>query len=113
MQEPKTYDETINDPIHRNRWRKVVDEKLWNLDIYQTWYYIPLLNNQKAIDYNWVFKVKYNLDGSIERYKARLVIQRFFQVHRIDCIETFSPPIRCISLKIFLDIAVMLEMILI
>ena len=73
MWEPKNYDEAINDPIHRNRWGEVIDEKLWNLDTYQTWYYTPLPNNQKAIGCKWVFKVKYNLDGFIERYKARLV----------------------------------------
>lgn len=32
MHEPKTYDQIINYPIHRNRWREVIDEKLWNLD---------------------------------------------------------------------------------
>ena len=28
VQEPKTYDETINDPVHGNRWRKAIDEEL-------------------------------------------------------------------------------------
>lgn len=32
VQEPKTYNEVINDLIHRNRWRKADDEELWNLD---------------------------------------------------------------------------------
>ena len=49
VQEPKTYDEAINNPIHGSRWRKAVDEELWNLDIYQTWCYTSLPNNQKAI----------------------------------------------------------------
>ena len=83
------------------------------MDIYQTWCYTLLPNNQKEIGYKWVFKVKYNLDGSIERYKARLVAQRFFQVHEIDYTETFSPTIRCKSLRIFLAIIAMLGMILI
>ena len=58
-----------------------------------------------------MFKVKYNFDGSIERYKARLVAQGFSQVHGIDYTETFLPTIRRESLKIFLAIAAMLEMI--
>ena len=81
---PKTYDEAINDPIHGNRWREAVNEELWNLNTYQTWCYIPLPDNQKAISSKWVFKVKYNSDGSIKRYKARLVAQGFSQVHGID-----------------------------
>ena len=36
IQEPKTYDEPINNPIYENRWRKAIDEKLWNLNSHQT-----------------------------------------------------------------------------
>ena len=45
VQEPKTYDEAINDPIHGYRWREAIDEELWNLDTYQTWCYTLLPNN--------------------------------------------------------------------
>lgn len=38
VQEPKTYNKAINNPIYR-RWRKVINKKLLNLDIYQTWNY--------------------------------------------------------------------------
>ena len=56
--------------------------------------------------------MKYNSDGSIERYKARLVAQEFFQVYGIDYMEIFAPTIRRKSLRIFLAIAIMLGMIL-
>ena len=61
----------------------------------------------------WVFKVKYHPDSSIDKYKARLVVQGFSQVPGIDYTETFAPMVRCKSLRIFLAIAAMLEMILI
>lgn len=35
VHEPKTYDETIHDLIHGNKWRKVINKKLWNLDSHQ------------------------------------------------------------------------------
>lgn len=28
MQEPKTYNKTINNPIHKNRWQKAIDKEL-------------------------------------------------------------------------------------
>lgn len=37
-----------------------------------------------------MFKVKYNTYKSIKQYKARLVIQGFFQVYGIDYTKTFS-----------------------
>ena len=57
--------------------------------------------------------MKYNSDGSVERYKVRLVAQEFYQVHGINYTETFTPTIRRKSLRIFLAIAIMLGMILI
>lgn len=60
-----------------------------------------------------MFKVKYNSDGSIEKYKAKLIIQKFFQVYKIDYTKIFTLTIRHESLKIFLAIATILEIILI
>lgn len=36
------------------------------------------------------FKIKYNPNGSIKKYKARLVAPKFSQVHRIDYIKDFA-----------------------
>ena len=39
---------------------------------------VELPHNRKTVGCKWVFKRKTNADGSIERYKARLVAQGFF-----------------------------------
>ena len=41
-----------------------------------------------------MFSVKYNADGSIERFKARLIARGFLQIYNIDYKETFAPIVR-------------------
>ena len=54
----------------------------------------------------WVFKLKTNADGSIERYKARLVAQGFSQKFGTDYDETFCPVVRMESLRTLIALAV-------
>jgi hypothetical protein len=56
-----------------------------------TWTLCDLPPGRKAIKSKWVYKTKTNQDGTIERYKARLVAQGFSQRIGIDYGDTFSP----------------------
>ena len=38
---------------------------------------MPLPEGKKIVGFKWVFVVKYDSDGSLERYKARLVGKGF------------------------------------
>jgi len=50
---------------------------------------IHLLPSKSVVGFHWVYKIKTNFDGSIERYKARLVIKGYSQQYGMDSKETF------------------------
>lgn len=59
-----------------------------------TWSLVSLPEGRKAIRCKWVFRVKENPDGSINKYKAHLVAKGFLQVAGFDFNETFSPVVK-------------------
>lgn len=76
----------------------------------KTWILVDKPNNQKVIDNEWVFKIKRNPNGSIEKYKARLVVRGFTQQYGVDYKETFSPVMRFTSVRAILSIAASTKM---
>jgi Reverse transcriptase (RNA-dependent DNA polymerase) len=46
---------------------------------------------KKAVGCKWVFTVKQDPEGRVERYKARLVAKGYSQTYGIDYNETFAP----------------------
>jgi hypothetical protein len=53
-----------------------------------------------------VYRIKRRVDGSIERYKARLVARGFTQQEGINYSETFNPVIKQATVIFIFSIAV-------
>ena len=66
--------------------------KLDSLAKNRTWETVKeILPRQKALGSKWVFKTKWNTDGTITRYKARLIVKGYEQREGIDYDKTFAP----------------------
>ena len=68
-----------------------MSEELAALDRTGTWEIVPLPSHVVPITCKWVFKINTKSDGSLERYKARLVAHGFQQTQGRDYEETFAP----------------------
>jgi len=56
----------------------------------KTWSVTTLPEGKRTVGCKWLFTIKYNYDGSIKRYKARLVVNGFTQTYGLDYSETFA-----------------------
>ena len=76
----------------------------------QVWELVNLLPGRKTIGNKWVLKIKHKADGSIDKYKARLVVKGYTQREGIDYEETFSPVVRIASIHLILAIIASLDL---
>lgn len=99
---PSTYFEAMRCE-DREKWKRAIAVELEALKRNQVMVEVPQVPaGHKAIGAKWIFKIKYAKDGSIDKYKARLVCQGFRQQHGLDYNETFAPVVRLGSLRLLL-----------
>ncbi|GJX04059.1 retrovirus-related pol polyprotein from transposon TNT 1-94 [Tanacetum coccineum] len=99
--EPNSYSQAVNDP----KWVEAMEKELKALETNDTWVLTELPDGCKAISSKWVYKIKYYADGTVERYKARLVIRGFDQKEGVDYKHTFSPVAKAATVRVLIAIA--------
>lgn len=88
-----------------DEWIKAMNEELIALESTYTWEVCSLPDGKRAIGCKWVYKVKLNADGTLERYKARLVANGYTQQEGIDFVDTFSPVAKMTTVKTLLAVS--------
>jgi hypothetical protein len=99
---PRTYKEAISDPKYGKMWRAAIAEEMLSLHANGTFREVIPPSGVNLVSCKWVFTIKTHADGSIERFKARLVARGFSQVQGKDYNQTFAPTVRMDTLRLFL-----------
>uniref|UniRef100_A0A2N9ERL8 Integrase catalytic domain-containing protein n=1 Tax=Fagus sylvatica TaxID=28930 RepID=A0A2N9ERL8_FAGSY len=102
---PKSYREALSHP----GWRKAMEEEMHALELNHTWDLIPKPAGTSIVGCRWVFTIKQNPDGTVDRLKARLVAKGFTQTYGLDYTETFSPVAKLNSIRIIISLAANLD----
>ena len=102
--EPRSYKEARKS-IEWPHWKKAIEAEIQSYMENETWTLAKLPNGRKAITGRWVFKIKYGLDGSILRYKARWVIYGYKQMEGVDFSSTWAGVVKPASFRTLFAIA--------
>lgn len=103
--EPRTYKEAML-RSDWSSWKSAMDAEVSSLRKNQTWRLKRRSNiGGKVLHGKWVFRIKRNPDGSINKYKARWVVKGFEQEQGSDYNDTFAAVVKPMSYKVLFALA--------
>ncbi|XP_016652730.1 PREDICTED: uncharacterized mitochondrial protein AtMg00820-like [Prunus mume] len=101
FKEPTSFSQAVRDP----NWCAAMHHEIAALQANHTWTLVPLLLHKCPIGCKWVYKIKLKPDGTLERYKTRLVAKGYSQVEGVDYRETFAPMAKLTTVCVLLSMA--------
>ena len=82
-----------------------MNNEIATLEANHTWDITALPPDKRAISSKWVYKIKFKLNGAIERFKATFVVRGFNQIKDKDYKHTFSPVAKLPTVRVLIALA--------
>ena len=104
--DPYWIQSTWQQAMKHKHWRDAMSREFTSTNENRTWDLEEASQHMNVVGCRWVFTIKYNPDGSIDIYKARIVAKSYHQQQGIDYGDTFCPVIKSTTIRIVLGLAV-------
>jgi hypothetical protein len=101
---PKTIAEAYSSP-DADYWKEAVRSEMDSIMSIGTWEVVERPYGCKPVGCKWVLKKKLRPDGTIGKYKARLVAKDYTQKEGEDLFDTYSPVARLTTIRVLLSLA--------
>nr|GEV46766.1 retrotransposon protein, putative, Ty1-copia subclass [Tanacetum cinerariifolium] len=105
--EPASYREAVTSS-EGHQWKKAIKSEIYSILQNHTWVTMDLPHGCKPLGYKWIFMKKMKADGTINKYKARLVIKGFRQREGLDYFDTYLPVMKRTSIRMVLVISALI-----
>ncbi|GJW84520.1 zinc finger, CCHC-type containing protein, partial [Tanacetum coccineum] len=102
--DPKTFDEAMKSQDVAF-WKEAINDEMDSIMGNNTWVLTDLPPGCRPLGCKWIFKRKLKVDGTVEKFKARLVIQGFKQKSGIDYFDTYAPVARISTIRLLIAMA--------
>jgi len=95
----------FSEAVLEPKWCAAMNSELRALEANGTWKLTSLPPEKRAIGRKWVYKTEFKSDGSLDKFKARLVALGYRQKFGIDYSETFAPVAKMTTVRTLLAVA--------
>ncbi|GKD73074.1 zinc finger, CCHC-type containing protein [Tanacetum coccineum] len=83
-------------------WKEEINDEMDSIMDNNTWVLTDLPPRCRPLGCKWIFKRKLKVDGTVEKFMERLVIQDFKQKSGIDYFDTYAPVARISTIRLLI-----------
>ncbi|RDX97989.1 hypothetical protein CR513_19160, partial [Mucuna pruriens] len=96
---------SVQEALKDENWVQAMKEEMEALEKNSTWEIVDRPKDKRAVGCRWIYTVKCKSDGTLERYKTRLVAKGYTQTYGIDYEETFAPVAKMNTVRVIISLA--------